>query len=282
MKSTLFYLALFLFVCESIFAQEMDFTNEDTTIFNRYISYIKPYRETSKDTVLEKTALFFLDTPYETATLEKNETEKLVVNLRALDCVTFVENVMALTKTVLAGDTLFQDFTANLQNIRYRNGIVNGYDSRLHYTSDWAFDNVSKENLQPLTENFGGILEKKTILFMSSNPNLYRQLENDKGMIFKIRKTENSINSRGGFYYIPQNRISKIENRIPHLAVIAFTTSVKGLDTSHIGFTFRHKNKLYFIHASSNKKKVIIDKRTVSEYCSIQKSCTGIILYKVM
>lgn len=282
MKAVLFYIIFFLFVCESIFAQDVDFKNEDTTIFNRYISYIKPYRETSKDTVLEKTALFFLDTPYETATLEKNETEKLVVNLRALDCVTFVETVMALTNMVLAGDSLFQDFAAQLQNIRYRNGIINGYDSRLHYTSDWAFDNVSKKNLQPLTENLGGILEKKTIRFMSSNPNFYRQLENDKEMIFKIKKTENNINSRGGFYYIPKNRISTTEKQIPHLAIIAFTTSVKGLDTSHIGFTFRHKNKLHFIHASSSKKKVIIDKRTVSEYCSIQKSCSGIILYELM
>lgn len=282
MKSKIFYITLFFFVCESIFAQEVDFTKEDTTIFNRYISYIKPYKEKSTEIVLEKTALFFLDTPYETATLEKNDTEKLVVNLRGLDCVTFVENVMALTYMVLAGDSLFQDFTANLQNIRYRNGIINGYDSRLHYTSDWAFDNVSKKNLQPLTKNLGGILEKKPVRFMSSNPSFYRQLENDTKMVCKIKKAENDINSRGGFFYIPKNRISKIENQIPHLAVIAFTTSAKGLDTSHIGFTFRQGNKLHFIHASSTNKKVIIDKRTISEYCSIQKSCTGIMLYKVM
>ncbi len=282
MKSKLFHITLLIFVCESIFAQEVDFTKEDTAIFNRYISYIEPYKEKSKEVILEKTALFFLDTPYETATLEKNDTEKLVINLRSLDCVTFVENVMALTKMVMADDSLFEDFTNNLQNIRYRNGIINGYDSRLHYTSDWAFDNVSKENLQPLTESFGGILEKKPIQFMSSNSSFYRQLKNDKKMICRIKKAENEINSRGGFLYIPKNKISKIENQVPHLAVVAFTTSVKGLDTSHIGFTFRHKGKLHFIHASSTNKKVIIDKRTVSEYCSIQKSCTGIMLYEVM
>lgn len=282
MKSTLFYLMLFLFVCKSIFAQEVDFTNEDTSIFNSYISYIKPYRETSKDTVLEKTALFFLDTPYKTATLEKNETEKLVINLRALDCVTFVENVLALTNMVLADDSLFQDFATQLQNIRYRKGIINGYDSRLHYTSDWAFDNVSKKNIRPLTENLGGIVENKPIRFMSSNPNLYRQLENDKEMVLRIKKVECNINSRGGFFYIPKNKISTIEKQIPLLAIIAFTSSVKGLDTSHIGFTFRHKNRLHFIHASSNSKKVIIDKRTVSDYCSRQKTCTGIMLYEIM
>ena len=34
----------------------------------------------------------FLDAPYEAETLEKEGTEELVVNLRAFDCVTFVES----------------------------------------------------------------------------------------------------------------------------------------------------------------------------------------------
>ena len=39
---------------------------------------------------------FFLGTPYVTGTLETEGAEHLVVNLREYDCVTFVENVVAL------------------------------------------------------------------------------------------------------------------------------------------------------------------------------------------
>lgn len=41
-------------------------------------------------------ARFFLDTPYKSNTLNTADGEKLIVNLRELDCVTFVENVLAL------------------------------------------------------------------------------------------------------------------------------------------------------------------------------------------
>ncbi len=39
---------------------------------------------------------FFLGTPYVVGTLETKRGEHLVVNLREFDCVTFVENVVAL------------------------------------------------------------------------------------------------------------------------------------------------------------------------------------------
>ena len=39
---------------------------------------------------------FFLGTPYVAGTLETKGAEHLVVNLREYDCVTFVENVVAL------------------------------------------------------------------------------------------------------------------------------------------------------------------------------------------
>ncbi len=282
MKIKIPFTVILLLLCSVGFAQEVDFTPQDKEIFDKYIGYIEPYKTGSKEQVLQKTAEFFLGTPYVASTLEKNQTEKLIINLRQLDCVTYVENVLALTQIVTTNRLTFEDFSVRLRNIRYRNGFVNGYDSRLHYTSDWAYDNRQKKNIQIETHCYGGQLERKTIDFMSSHRDSYRQLKSDNAMLEKIKQMESEVNKRGGFYFLPTSEISKKASQIPHMAVIAFTTSIEGLDTTHMGFTFRRNGKLTFIHASSALNKVVVDEKSLSDYCASQKSCTGIMLMKVL
>ena len=90
------------------------------------------------------------------------------------------------------------------------------------------------------------------------------------------------IRDRGGFYYLPKGEIESKKDAIPHMAMIAFTTSVEGLDTSHTAFAYKSEGRLTFIHASSAKKKVVIDETTLSDYCERQKSCTGIMVMPVL
>ena len=79
-------------------------------------------------------AVSFINTPYGVKTLDMNNEEQLVLNTDEVDCVTLVENVLAMS---LAEDSQTmavneQDFTRWLTKIRYRNGVINGYTSRLH------------------------------------------------------------------------------------------------------------------------------------------------------
>jgi hypothetical protein len=62
------------------------------------------------------------------------------------------------------------------------------------------------------------------------------------------------------------------------MAMVAFTTSINGLDVTHTGFTFRKNDKLTFIHASTSTNTVVIDERTIEEYCAAQRSRTGIMI----
>lgn len=265
------------------FSQTIDFQPKDTVIFEKYATYIQPFQSQPKELVLQKTAAFFLETPYVGGTLDKNDTEKLVVNLRELDCVTFVETVMALSNSVVSGNLSFDNFVEQLQKIRYRDGILNGYDSRLHYTSDWVYNNQEKNILLNISKDLCGVLETKTIDFMSSHQSAYNALKENDNMLQKIREMEKSVNTRGGFYYLPKEKISSKATEIPHMAMIAFTTSIKGLDTTHTGFAYKKKNgTLTFIHASSAKKKVVVDEKSLSDYCKAQKSCTGIMIMKVL
>lgn len=258
---------------------EVIYKKQDSLIFEKYKLYIEPFMNSSTEKLLERTAIFFLDTPYVAHTLEVSKDEKLVVNLRELDCTTFVETVFALVCTVKSGgDPTFENFTNQLKRIRYRNGILTDYSSRLHYTSDWVADNEQKGLVKNMSEWLGGLKESKTINFMSSHRKLYVQLKDDDVMLHKIKLIEREINKRGGFCYLPKQIIAKKNDVIPHMAVIAFTTSIDGLDVSHIGFAFRKKGNLTFIHASSLKEKVVIDDKSIAKYCEGQTSCTGVMV----
>ncbi|MDO8722653.1 MAG: DUF1460 domain-containing protein, partial [Syntrophales bacterium] len=65
----------------------------------------------------------FLGTPYVAGTLEQGKRENLQINLRQLDCFTFVENTMALANLIKRGKSSFADFAASLEAIRYRKGL---------------------------------------------------------------------------------------------------------------------------------------------------------------
>lgn len=281
-KLTLLFLLASWFVAFSAFSQNVDYETQDKVVFEKYATFIQPFQSKSKELILQKTAEFFLEKPYVAGTLDKNDTEKLVINLREFDCVTFVETVIALANTTASGNLSFDNFASQLQQIRYRNGVIDGYDSRLHYTSDWAYNNVEKNILSAMSQQLGGVLQTKTIDFMTSHPSAYNALKTDDSMLKKIKNTENEINKRKGFYYLPKDKITAKATEIPHMAMIAFTTSIKGLDTTHTGFAYKKNGKLTFIHASSAKNKVVIDEKTLNDYCQAQKSCTGIMVMPVL
>lgn len=48
-----------------------------------------------------------------------------------------------------------------------------------------------------------------------------------------------------------------------------------------LAFAYRLDDKLTFIHASSLAGKVVIDEKTLDEYCASQEACTGIMVVKI-
>lgn len=264
---------------EAVFPQEAGYQTGDKILFDQYKRYIKPFQSGPPARILEKSAAFFLGTPYASHTLDGGDGETLTINLREMDCFTYVENVIALSQTVLDGEGAnFDTFTDNLRKLRYRNGEITGFSSRLHYTCDWAYENEKRGLVKNISQSLGGIKEGKTIDFMSVHRDAYRQLESDDVMLRKIATVEDEINLRGGFFYLPKDKISAEAAAIPNLSMIAFVTSIDGLDVTHVGFVWREKGRTGFIHASSAEKKVTVDAKTLSDYCLSRKSCAGIMV----
>ncbi len=275
--------ATLLLFSTNMFSQRLLVADIDKQLFDEYAEQIAPYMSEAKETILEQTALFFLGTPYVASTLDKEIEECLVVNLHELDCFTFVENVLALSATTMSNSLSMDNFKEKLRAIRYRDGTIIDYASRLHYTSDWLYVNQENGLLKNISQQLGGVKETKHIDFMSTHRGAYKQLATNDAMHSKIVAVEQAIKSREGFFYLPKEHIAAKADLIPHLSVVGFVTTIDGLDTTHVGFAFKKKGgELTFIHASSTKMEVVIDTMSLSNYCVSQKNCKGIIVAQVL
>ncbi len=255
-------------------------TTGDREILKDCLQKLRMQSDISPGNLMVRSALFFSDKPYVAHTLEINETESLVVNLREFDCTTLVETCLAMTLSASHG---LQDsiYTQYLQKIRYRNGIIDGYTSRLHYSSDWIATNSSAGFIRDITKETGGKELPLHVNYMSTHPDAYKQLKNHPEEIEKIKKIEANIN-RQVHYYIPKKEISACEDKIQNGDILFFVTSIEGLDISHMGIAHRYNGKLTFIHASSLAKKVIINPESLEEYCLKNKSNKGIMVCRVL
>lgn len=222
-------------------------------------------------------ARFFLDTPYKSNTLNTADGEKLIVNLRELDCVTFVENVLALAFLPEYTSSSEDTFKKNLQKIRYRDGIIEDFTSRLHYSSDWLYEMQQNLLLKDIAADLGGIKHTKEINFMSGHHELYPALKNNPQLLTKIKNMEDSINKRTR-YYIPKSDIDKVYSKIKAGDIILITTNIAGLDTSHLGIAILYNGTIHLLHASSEYKKVMISLSPLKEYMAGIRSQSGIII----
>jgi hypothetical protein len=260
------------------------FTEADVALFDNYIRTIRPAEPTKPtNELLVETALHFLASPYAASTLEINDEEQLVVNLREFDCATFIENCIALSKTAKDTAAGFDTFCNHLKNIRYRNGHIDGFLSRLHYTSDWMYDNSIKKNIEDRTKDIGGVPLHLSLSFISEHPEAYTYLKKHPEKTAAIAQLEDEVNGREGtYYFIPKEKINECASKIENGDIICFTTLIKGLDISHLGIAYRQNGTLGFIHASTKYKKVTVEPHSLAAYCHNQKSNTGIIVLKVL
>ncbi|MHA4738472.1 N-acetylmuramoyl-L-alanine amidase-like domain-containing protein [Dyadobacter sp. MSC1_007] len=220
----------------------------------------------------------FLGTPYVAGTLEGNPTERLVCKFDGLDCTTLVESVIALAVAKTANSS-FEDYKTELTRLRYRDGIIDGYPSRLHYILDWMYENQKRGRLEDITAKVGGVPYTKEINFMSTHANLYPSLAESE-VYEKLKQQENVINSRE-HSYIPKASIQKAEPMLHDGDIVAFTSSVEGLDVNHMGIISKVGSRAYLIHASLSGKKVIMSNVPLAEYVASVPKHTGMIVARL-
>jgi hypothetical protein len=222
----------------------------------------------------------FIGTDYLAHGLEKDSDEQLVINLSGLDCTTFLENSLVLARCIKKGKTSFDDYMSELQFIRYRDGVIDKYPSRLHYFSDWIYDNTKKGIVRDVTEEIGGEKINFKINFMSTHTESYKQLKDNPDFIPIIKEQEKEISSRE-YYFIPKDKLEAKEDSIQNGDLIAITTTVEGLDIGHVGIAVKIEDGgIHLIHAPTVNTQVYITKETLSEYLMKYKRHSGVIVLR--
>lgn len=251
------------------------YVEKDKEIFEQILQQFSAEKDASTAELMIKVGVFFIDTPYVAHTLEKKP-EQLVVNLRELDCTTFAENCLAIARTIKSKNPSFEQFAHELQNIRYRNGVINGYTSRIHYFSDWIYENNKKNLIKDMSKEIANIPYALQVNFMSTHPESYAQLK-DSTLIPVIASQEKEISSRQMFY-IPEEKLAEVENYLHDGDIAGITTSIKGLDISHVVILQRVAGRIHILHASTTANKVILSEETLEAYLNKSKSATGIMV----
>lgn len=222
---------------------------------------------------------FFLGTPYPKTKITHKGKERLIVNLREQDCVTFVENILALLWSMKSEDKSFDRFKKILRMIRYRGGRIQGYPSRLHYVSEWIRDNEKKGILREVTKEIGGKALRKSLHYMTRHISDCPPLRDPK--IFKKMKAIERKISQRPFFFIPKRNLSCVENRIHEGDIIAIVSQREGLDIQHIGFAIRFKRRIHLLHASQKEGRVAISKGTLVRDLDGNKESLGIRVVRI-
>ena len=219
-----------------------------------------------------------LGVPYVAGTLDENEKEQLVVRLDALDCTTFVETVLAFCMADKRGERDWKGFKKALTDIRYRDGLLNGYASRLHYFSDWIRNNEQMGFVRECTSESACAQSQELWLdFMSTHVDSYLPMKKNPELVKDIALYETEWQGVS-ISYIPKDKLnlSSDDLKIKNGDILAITTNIKGLDVVHVGFAYWKGEELHLLHASSNAMKVIEDAQSLYDYSKNKKAHTGV------
>lgn len=272
-------------MCSAASVQQMRFhCDKDTVKINELLQ--QGYNSGLK-TPNELVAFYaqkLLDTPYVAHTLE-GDSEMLTINIDQLDCTTFVETLYALTRTTLNSRYSWRDYAYNLENLRYRNGEMTDYSSRLHYISEWIVNNRSRGNLMEVTADIPTAdYMIKNINFMTTHKDNYKSLKDDPAMVDKIRNFEVGYrNHRMPILKKQWLGNKKVKAALKSGDFVGLVTKIEGLDISHLGIVYKDENgEIYLLDASMSGGKVQLEKENMFDMLRHSKSNIGLRVFRIM
>lgn len=201
----------------------------------------------------------FMGLDYKESTLigDINTPEVLVINLKGVDCFTYIDYIEAMRLS-----RSFSKFKVNLRKVRYKSGKV-AFENRNHFFTDWQ--EFNSDFIDDITEEIGA---GKTIRVQK------RLNEKEDGTYFLI-----GINPvQREIKYIPSDAIDdSVINKMRTGDYVGIYSHLAGLDVSHVGIVIKDGDKIYLRHASSQKKQRKVVDQDFKNYIS---SKPGIIVLR--
>jgi hypothetical protein len=204
--------------------------------------------------------------------------EPLTLTLSRFDCVTLVESCLAVARVAAGGaEPAWDAFAAQVQRLRYRGGARDGYLSRLHYFSEWIADGTRRGTVRDVGPDLGSVLDARPLRFMSQHRWSYPALRVD-AVFNAVAEHERALDAAPR-HLVPTERIAAVADRIHTGDVLAFATSIAGLDATHTGLAYRDKAGVRGVqHAPLSGGQVQVSRRPLQEYVAGIAHSTGILV----
>ena len=225
-------------------------------------------------------------TPYEPGALEAylraggdpTGAEPLALSLTRFDCVTLVESCLAIARLApRAGAATWEGFGQELERMRYRCGMRQGYGSRLHYFSEWIRDGAARGLVRDLGAELGGEHDPRPLRFMTEHRGSYPALAHEPAFA-EIAAMERKLDGQPRLV-VPRTRLPEVAAGIATGDILAFATEIPGLDVTHAAFAYRDtRDVLRVLHAPLSGGVVEVTRATLPEYVAALRRCTGVLV----
>ena len=230
---------------------------------------------------MAKIALELNGVPYKAYTLEiHNKIESPSVNFKGLDCWTFFETVMGMSKMLETPQKSYSpsDLLRQIEHTRYRGGVCRGnYLDRIHYLAEWYKDNDKRKNIDDITRKFPTVTMPNQCNEMSQLWKHYRYLKHNPELRHLMAKSEQEMTAMK-VKMVPKSKVADIEKHLRNGDIIGIARHGNGSYCSHVGIIIKdEKGRARFMHASTTYKRVVVDS-TISEYLHKFKKHAGILV----
>lgn len=209
----------------------------------------------------------FLGKPYRANMLSVGNPEQFITSKEAFDCVTFLENCLAIRNSK-GVDSLY---LKALKHVRYAGDSVQ-YEDRFHYFSGAMY---SLGYPQILDESHVSVLPKD-FTFLSS----YLRLKKLPAINIELLENRERTLAKRPFQFTAVCNIAHLLPRIQSGDLVAFVTKNPHLDFLHTGMLVREGNSIHLLHASQDKKQVVLSSQNLGEYLKSHPKFIGICVFR--
>jgi len=167
--------------------------------------------------------------PYANYTLEVDDRiESPVVNMTGMDCWTFYENALAISRMLAykPGPYKPADMLHMIEIERYRDGRCTGnYLSRMHHLEEVFHDNQRRGYATNITSRIPGAVRlQREIKEMTVQWKSYRYLKNNPSLIEPMGRIEAQV-SKLPVHHIPKDKVRAAEKYLQNGDICAITTT---------------------------------------------------------
>jgi hypothetical protein len=204
--------------------------------------------------------------------------EELHIELSTLQCQSFVESSLAVARCVWNETPTAECMAREIRGLRYRDGVVTGFGSRLHYFNDWLTDNAKRGSIALLGDTLLTKPWTQRFDYMTKHAKRYPQLAHED--VLRAINTAESRLTATEYRIVPKEHVAAAAQELQTGDIIAFVTSQKaGLMISHTGFVVRDPNGvLHVMHASSYHQKVIVTRTDLAGYVNARQDRLGLMI----